>query len=116
VQDHPVDVPILAVRGELDPEVVMELHYWIADEFDAGERRLVIDLRSADLLGTPTLSFLCGASRCARRHGATLAVVGLTSDAQEMLSGFALDGVDLHPTLAGALASERGPTLQTSPQ
>ena len=98
------DVPVLRLRGDLNPGAVVWLHQRLGETLDASHPRLVLDLRDARLLGTPTLSLLCGASRSAQRHGATLAIVGLSAADARTLEHLALEGLELHATVLEAVA------------
>lgn len=101
------DVPVIGLQGELDPAAVIRLHCRIGDALDAGHRDLVLDLGAVELLGTPTLSLLCGAARAIDRRGATLAIVGLSGYHQRALEDCGIDGIEHHPTVEAALRSVR---------
>lgn len=89
---------ISVLENQTNPGAAAALQQRITDAFDAGHRRVVIDLRAAILEGTSTVSVFCSALRRLTRPDATIAVVGLPVRVRRVLEVCDIDGVELTST------------------
>jgi anti-sigma B factor antagonist len=70
------DVAVMKVGGELDYEASPQLRERIADQIDAGGRRLVVDLSAVTFIDSTAIGVLVGAAmRLRETGGGSLAVV-----------------------------------------
>jgi anti-sigma B factor antagonist len=66
---------IVAVRGELDIETVVQLRATLEELSDVGWEHVVLDLRELTFIDSMGLSLLLEADGAARRSGGSLAIV-----------------------------------------
>lgn len=91
-------VHVVAVQGEIDPGAVIGMQRGISAAFDAGCRRVVIDLRMVTLvLGDQTADMFCGVLRRRAGRSASLAIVACPLQVQRILALSAIDNIELYP-------------------
>lgn len=103
-------VSTVVLEGAIDPGVVTALQRWIGAALDAGEHRIVVDLRAVTLLGAQTMSLFCATLRRLTRGRAVLAIVGAPPAVARVLELCAISGVELYPSVRDAL-SARPPSV-----
>jgi anti-anti-sigma factor len=111
------EIATVVLEGEIGPAVVVALQRQVDAAFDAGQRRIVVDLRAVTVLDAQTVSMFCAALRRLKRSGATLAIVGVPSPVGRVLELCATAGLELQPS-AGAhvFAFERSTGAHASPR
>jgi anti-anti-sigma factor len=111
------EIATVVLEGEIGPAVVVALQRQVDAAFDAGQRRIVVDLRAVTVLDAQTVSMFCAALRRLKRSGATLAIVGVPSPVGRVLELCAIAGLELQPS-AGAhvFAFERSTGAHASPR
>jgi anti-anti-sigma regulatory factor len=99
------ELQIVTVEGELDPPAVIALQRRITVALDVRSGFVVVDLAAITGPRGRTMSLFCGALRRVNRRGARLAIVGAQAAIRSALERCAIDGVELYPTLASAVAA-----------
>ena len=104
-------VAIIALPARVESVSVLTLRSRSERALVTGSRAIAIDLRATDHIDTPTLSELGAALRRISRHNPKLAVVGADVRVRWALELCGIEGLQLHPTMRGALAHLRGNRL-----
>jgi anti-anti-sigma factor len=91
--------PVIALEGRVDPGTVIALHRHLSWRLESGRSHFVIELAGVISIGTQTLNLLCGAFRQLSRRGATIAIAGVDPCLRRVLEIYAIDYVELPPTL-----------------
>lgn len=101
------DATVVEVTGEVDAYTSGSLRNRLTPLIDAGQVRLVLDLRGVTFLDSSGLSVLIGAARQARRHDE--GEVRLVVDQERVINVFRAGALTryfpMHATLEDALAA-----------
>lgn len=107
------EIPTVALEGEIDPAAVVALQRRIGVALRARPRRIVVDMSAVSVLGAQTMSLFCAALRGMERRGATIALAGAPTPVRRVIELCAIDGLELHPTVAAARSTaSRDPAAQ----
>jgi anti-sigma B factor antagonist len=100
------DVPVLAVRGELDFDGAPSLREALIEAIDENPgRRVVVDLEGVDFIDSAGLGVLVGGLKRARDAEGELALVATGRSVVRVLELTGLTRVfEIHPSRAAALA------------
>jgi anti-anti-sigma regulatory factor len=104
-------VAVIALPARVEAASVLTLRSRSERALVTGSRAIAIDLRTTDHIDTPTLSEFGAALRRISHHKPMLAVVGADPRVLWVLELCGIDGLQLHPTMRGALAHLRGSRL-----
>jgi anti-anti-sigma regulatory factor len=113
-EDHAVsdrtdgDVAVIALPGRVEAISILTLRSRSERALATGSRAVAVDLRATDHIDTPMLSELAAALHRISRHNPTLAVIGADGRVRWVLELCGIEGLQLHPTMRGALAHLRG--------
>jgi anti-anti-sigma factor len=107
--EHDEDVLVVVVGGEVDYAASPQLRERVAEDIDAGRRRLVLDLSTATFVDSTAIGVLVGAAvRLNDLGGGSLAVV-CSEENEHVLRIFEIAGVDgliaLYDSRAEALSA-----------
>ena len=101
------DVPVLAVRGELDFDGAPRLRQALIDAIDENPgRRVVVDLEGVDFIDSAGLGVLVGGLKRARDSKGELVLVATGRSVLRVLELTGLTRVfEIHPSRAAALGT-----------
>jgi len=109
-------VTVITLPERVEAACVLALRNRSERAFVSGSRAIAVDLRAMLHIDTHALSELSIALRRIGRHNPTLAVVGADPRVRWVLELCDIEGLQLHPTMSGALAHVRADQrLQTRP-
>jgi anti-sigma B factor antagonist len=106
ISDHEVDseTHVLEVEGEVDLYTAPELKARMAEVFEAGKIRLVMDFSEVTYIDSTTLGVLVGGVKRVRPAGGSLALVCTDEKVIELFTVTGLDrAFPLHATRQAAL-------------
>jgi anti-sigma B factor antagonist len=92
--EHDEDVQFLVAGGEIDFAASPRLRERIADDIDAGSRRLVIDLSKATFIDSTAVGVLVGAVLRLHEHGGGSLAVICSEENVRVLRIFEIAGVE----------------------
>jgi anti-anti-sigma regulatory factor len=98
------EVSTVVLEGEIDPAAVLALQRRLGAALHAGQRRIVVDLGAVTVLGAQTVSRFCAMLRRLTGGGATVAIVGAPVLVRRVLELWAIDGLELYPSVSAALS------------
>jgi anti-anti-sigma factor len=104
-------VAVIALPSRVEAVSVLALRSRSERALVSGSRAIAIDLRATDHIDSSTLSELVAALHRISRHNPKLAVVGADVRVRWVLELCGIDGLQMHPTMRGALAHIRGARL-----
>jgi anti-sigma B factor antagonist len=103
------NVPIVAVKGEVDVYSAPALKDRISELIESGERTLIVDLGGVAFLDSTGLGALVEARTATTNAGGSMSVV---CDQERILKLFTITGLDgvftIHPTIGDAVAALNG--------
>jgi len=103
------DAVVLAAGGELDFEASPQLRERIADQLNAGKRRVVLDLSAVTFIDSTAIGALVGAAMRMREHDEGSIAVACSDDNRRVLRIFDIAGVEsmvaLYPSREEALSA-----------
>ncbi len=105
------NVAVIALPPQVDAVAVLALRSRSERALVAGSRAIAIDLRATEHIDSPTLSELVAALHRISRHNPKLAIVGADVRVRWVLELCGIEGLQIHPTMRGALAHMRGSRL-----
>jgi anti-anti-sigma factor len=100
----------IAVEGWLDPSSVPALERALADAFEQGRCRLVLDLHQLRSVDPIALEVFWSGLRGTIRRGGSMSMVGLRPSLHTAVEPLIAHGMRLHETVREALTAPREPT------